>query len=142
MTRPWWALSRGLPFFRSWHPVIWCWTLITTTHVMEATPDHTFHDHRLHHVITCMHKWRDWWCHEESFGFSAFKMFYLLNKKAHWKTIFTIKSVATKASKLDPISMCFNDFFGLKVAMSIAHNCHGLYIEVAMICFNYFFFYV
>ena len=70
------------------------------------------------------------------FGFSVFKMFYLLNEKSDWKSVFTIKSLAMRSSKLDPMLICFDEiFFGLKVAMSIAHelpwclhwSCHDMF---------------
>ena len=48
------------------------------------------------------------------FGFPVFKMFYLLNKKSDSKSIFTIKSVATRSLKLDLISICFDNFFWVK----------------------------
>ena len=45
------------------------------------------------------------------FGVSVFKIFYLLNKKSDWKSVFTIKSLAMRSSKLDPMLICFDEFF-------------------------------
>ena len=96
--------------------------------VPKRTSPHVYYANRLPHH--CMHACRN------LFGFSVFKMFYLLNEKSDWRSIFTIKSLATRSSKLDLISIYFDKiFFWLKVAMSIAHelpwylhwSCHDMF---------------
>ena len=92
------------------------WTTLTLTRVMGAKPAHipyntqTAPRHRMH---AC----------ENLFGFLVFKMFYLLNEKSDGRSIFTIKSLATRSSKLDLISIYFDKIlFWLKVVMSIAYE--------------------
>ena len=104
------------------------WTTLTLTCVMGAKPAHTPYStqttpcHRMH---SC----------GNLFGFSVFKMFYLLNEKSDWRSVFTITFLATRFSKLDLISIYFDDFFWLKVAVSVAHelpwclhwSCHDMF---------------
>ena len=103
-------------------------TMLTPTRAVGAKPAHTAYStqttpcHRMH---AC----------RNLFGFSVFKMFYLFNEKSDWRSVFTIKSLATRSSKLDLISIYFDEFFLLKVAVSITHelpwclhwSCHDMF---------------
>lgn len=74
--------------------------------------------------------------------FPVFKMSYLVYEKSDWTSVFTIKSIATRSSKLDLISIYVDEFFRATVAMILHCSCHGVYPEVAVICLSYFFFYI
>lgn len=66
-------------------------------------------------------------CMWNFFEFPVFKMFYLLNEKSDWRSVFIIKSITTRSSKLDLISICFNHFFwGVK-------SCHGYCTWIVMV---------
>ena len=82
-------------------------TTLTSTRMVGVKPAHTSYStqtmpcHRMH---AC----------GNLFGFFVFKMFYLLNKKSDWRSVFTIKSLATRSSKLDLISIYFDELFWVK----------------------------
>ena len=51
------------------------------------------------------------WTDDTSRFFLIFglKMFYLLIKKSNKESVFTIKSISTRSSKLDPMLICFDE---------------------------------
>ena len=93
-------------------------TTLTPTFVVGAKPAHMSYNTQTaphHHMHAC----------GNLFEFSVFKMFYLLNKKSDWRSVFIIKSLATRSSKLDLISIYFDKIFLVK-------SCHVYCTWIAM----------